>query len=497
MNSRSPGWAEDDGLRGGPRRDGREHNPPPARPAAPESEPTAVMPRDRHGRPVPPPGTLPSPGSGPARPEGTIPAPGSRPPGPPPAQQYPQYPPISPDAQPTEVLPPAARGPQQGYPAQPSPQEAAAQAAADPVAPPRPLTRPGGPDDPDGPGGPGGPGRGDGPSRRRPKGPPNWKKRILIGITVFLVVVLLFLTGTYFWLDSKIRHEDVLKGYQGRPAATAGTTWLIVGSDSREGLSAEDKKKLKTGDAAGKRTDSMMLLHKGAGGTTLISLPRDSYVQIPAYENGKTKVKAQKNKLNAAYALGGAPLLARTVELATGMRLDHYAEVGFDGFVGIVDSLDGVDLCLDKPIKDQKSGADLPAGCQTLNGKESLSFVRARYFDPTSDLGRMQRQQQFLAALAKKAKSPSVLLNPFKGFPMADASLSAVIVDNETGLFDLYGLFKDMGSLSGGSKSGTITVPIKNPDFNPGGGVGSTVQWDDAKAKALFDALRNGKPVPR
>lgn len=270
-----------------------------------------------------------------------------------------------------------------------------------------------------------------------------------------------------------------------------------MGSDSREGLTAEEKKKLKTGDAAGKRTDSMMLLHKGAGGTTLISLPRDSYVQIPAYKNGKTEVKAQKNKLNAAYALGGAPLLARTVEMATGMRLDHYAEVGFDGFVGIVDSLDGVDLCLDKPIKDQKSGANLPAGCQTLNGSESLSFVRARYFDPTSDLGRMQRQQQFLAALAKKAKSPSVLLNPFKGFPMADASLSAVIVDNESGLFDLYGLFKDMGSLSGGSKSGTITVPIKNPDFNPGGGVGSTVQWDDAKAKALFDALRNGNAVPR
>ncbi|MGR6997948.1 LCP family protein [Yinghuangia aomiensis] len=120
--------------------------------------------------------------------------------------------------------------------------------------------------------------------------------------------------------------------------------------------------------------------------------------------------------------------------------------------------------------------------------------MRARYFDPSSDLGRMKRQQQFLSALAKKAKSPSVLLNPFKGFPMADASLSAVIVDDDTGLFDLYDLFKDMGTLTGG-EGGTVTVPIKNPNYQTS--AGSSVLWDDTKAKALFDALRNGDPIPR
>ncbi|UGQ09516.1 LCP family protein [Yinghuangia sp. ASG 101] len=481
MNSWPPGWAEEDGLRGGPRRGGGE-SPPPAESGAPDADPTAVLPRDRLGRPISPPGAVPN------RPEGTLPASGGA--GPPAA---PHAAPLPPDAQPTRALPGNAR--QGGYPPQPSPQEAAARAGIGDddarTVPPRPLGRPGGPDGPDGPDSPGGP-----EAPKPPRGKPNWKKRVLIGVTVFLAVVLLFLTGTYFWLDSKIRHEDVLGNYDGRPAATAGTTWLIVGSDSREGLSDDEKREFKTGDAEGKRTDSMMLLHKGKGGTTLISLPRDSYVDIPAYEKGDVKVPAQKNKLNAAYAFGGAPLLARTVEMATGMRLDHYAEVGFGGFVGIVDSLDGVDLCLDKPIKDKKSGADLPAGCQTLNGKESLSFVRARYFDPTSDLGRMQRQQQFLAALAKKAKSPSVLLNPFKGFPMADAALSAVIVDNDTGLFDLYDLFKDMGSLSG-KKGGTITVPIANPDYDPPGEVGSSVLWNDKKATALFDALREDREVPR
>ncbi|WP_346012478.1 LCP family protein, partial [Streptomyces sp. SID3343] len=348
---------------------------------------------------------------------------------------------------------------------------------------------------PQGPGGPGGSGPG-GPRRgpAAPRGPRNWKKPTLIGIGIFLVLVIAFFTATYFWASSQIRHESVLGGYDGRPKSSEGTTWLIVGSDSREGLDSSDRKKLHTGKAEGKRTDSMMLLHKGKGGTALISLPRDSYVQIPAYtKNGKT-VKAQKNKLNAAFALGGAPLLARTVELATGMRLDHYAEIGFGGFNNIVDAMDGVDICLKQPIKDEKAGADLKAGCQTLDGAQALSFVRARYFDPRSDLGRMERQQQFLGALAKKAKSASVLLNPFTAFPVADASLSAVIVDDDAGLFDLYDLFKDMGSLSGG-KGVTTTVPIANPGYNPGGNVGSTVLWDDKGAKALFQALREGRTV--
>ncbi|MET7300796.1 LCP family protein [Embleya sp. NPDC005575] len=346
---------------------------------------------------------------------------------------------------------------------------------------------PGRSDGPDGPGGPGGP-------PRRPRGPVNWKKRILIGLGVFVALVVVFCTVTYFWADSKIQHEDVLDDYKGRPAASEGTTWLIVGSDSREGLDATDRKKLHTGKAAGKRTDSMMLLHKGKGGTALISLPRDSYVTIPAFnKNGKT-VKAQENKLNAAFEKGGAPLLARTVETATGIRLDHYAEIGFGGFNNIVNAMDGVDICLKGPIKDKKSGADLEAGCQTLDGAQALAFVRSRYYDPArSDLARMENQQQFLSALAKKAKSAGILLNPFTAFPVADASLGAVTVDDDTGLFDLYDLFKDMGSLSGGDGV-TTTVPIADPGHEVKG-VGSTVLWDDKAAKALFQALRDGRTV--
>jgi LCP family protein required for cell wall assembly len=239
----------------------------------------------------------------------------------------------------------------------------------------------------------------------------------------------------------------------------------------------------------------MMLLHTGSHGTSLISLPRDSYVTIPAWTDSKGKThSSQKNKLNAAYALGGAPLLIKTIETTTGVRVDHFAEVGFGGFVGVVDSVGGVNLCLDKPLKDALSGADLKAGCQTLNGAQALSYVRARYSDPLGDLGRMQRQRQFLAALAHKVSATGVVLNPFKLVPVVDQSLGVFTVSDGTGLFDLYSLFSDMKSVNGGGGK-TMVVPIANPGYNVSG-VGSTVLWDKAKADQLFTAVRNDQPVP-
>src|SRR5262249_50292695 len=155
------------------------------------------------------------------------------------------------------------------------------------------------------------------------------------------------------------------------------TNYLIVGSDSRAGMSAEDKKKLHTGSAEGKRTDSMMILHVGGNGDTLISLPRDSDVEIPTYvgsDSGKTfKGTGRHTKLNAAYAEDGPTLLVRTIEYNTGLHIDHYVEIGFAGFANIVDSVGGVQLTIDKGFKDKYSGADFKAGTQTLNGEQALA----------------------------------------------------------------------------------------------------------------------------
>ncbi|MFJ5927957.1 LCP family protein [Kitasatospora sp. NPDC092948] len=333
---------------------------------------------------------------------------------------------------------------------------------------------------------------------RRPARPRRSRKKI-IGYSALGLVLALLTTviGTYFWADGKLRHDNVLADYPGRPAAGKGTNWLIVGSDSREGLTDAQEDDLHTGAAEGKRSDSMMILHIGDHGNTLMSVPRDSWVQIPAHQDtagsGKT-VPAATHKINAAFAAGGGRLLVQTVETSTGLRIDHYAEIGFAGFVGLVDAVGGVEMTIDQPIKDKDSGLDLKAGTQTLNGKQSLAFVRQRHQMADQDLGRMRNQQKFLGALAKQAASPATLLNPFTFYPLASAGLDTLIVDNDAGLTDLGSMFLAMKGVTGGDGR-TITIPIGNPDFRTPTGE-SAVKWDPAKSKAVFDALKNDTAVP-
>jgi anionic cell wall polymer biosynthesis LytR-Cps2A-Psr (LCP) family protein len=179
------------------------------------------------------------------------------------------------------------------------------------------------------------------------------------------------------------------------------------------------------------------------------------------------------------------------VERNTGVHIDHYAEIGFAGFVGVVDAVGGVDLCLDKPVRDEDSGADLPAGCQTLDGAEALAFVRQRKQEAQGDLGRTRNQQKFLAALARKAVTPSTLADPSKSFPTLRAGLDTLIVDESTELPDLMSLFEAMRkAASGGGRQ--LNVPVADPDLRTS--KGSAVKWDDRRARALFTALREDRP---
>ncbi|MFK0195742.1 LCP family protein [Kitasatospora sp. NPDC090308] len=328
---------------------------------------------------------------------------------------------------------------------------------------------------------------------------PRRSRKKVVGYSVLGLVLALLVTmiGTYFWADGKLHHENVLADYPGRPAAGKGTNWLIVGSDSRAGLTDADEQDLHTGSAEGKRSDSMMILHIGDNGNTLMSIPRDSWVQIPAHQDtsgsGKT-VPAATRKINAAFAAGGGRLLVQTVETSMDLRIDHYAEIGFAGFVGLVDAVGGVEMTIDQPVKDKDSGLDLQAGTQTLNGKQALAFVRQRHQMADQDLGRMRNQQKFLGALAKQAASPTTLLNPFTFYPLVSAGLDTVIVDDDAGLSDLGSMFLAMKGVTGG-EGRTITVPIGNADYHTPTGE-SAVKWDAAKSKAVFDAMRNDTPVP-
>ena len=291
------------------------------------------------------------------------------------------------------------------------------------------------------------------------------------------------IVGGAIFFDTKLHRAQVLADYPGRPASGRGTNWLLVGSDSRQGLSAEQQQQLATGgDIGSSRTDTILLVHMpqlwSDGPTTMVSIPRDSYVPIPGHG---------KDKINAAFAMGGAPLLAQTVEQATGLRLDHYAEVGFGGFAALVDALGGVTVCPTTPLSDPLAGINLAAGCQKLDGRNALGYVRSRD-TPRADLDRMVNQRQFVSALLHAAVSPAVWLNPWRWYSVPRAVADALTVDQGDHVWDLVRL---AWALHGSTT--TLTVPI-GQFIN--GDAGSVLVWNHDEASRLFDALASDAPVP-
>ncbi|MEV0086378.1 LCP family protein [Saccharopolyspora sp. NPDC050642] len=316
------------------------------------------------------------------------------------------------------------------------------------------------------------------PPRRKQK---RWGRRI--GIT--LVVLVLLLGGLVIYFDSMLQRTDALS-FSGQAPDSSGSNWLLVGSDSREGLDDAQREELSAGDAGGQRTDSVMLVHipGGGGQPALISLPRDSYVEIPGH--GKTK-------LNAAFSFGGPQLLAETVEKATGVHIDHYAEIGFGGFSDLVNAVGGVDICLDKPMDDEMANAHLPAGCQELDGPQALAFVRARYSLKGGDLERAENQRKLLGALVNKATSPTTLINPFRLFPLASSASKTFVVNDSDHLWHLASLGLAMGDISGG-EGVTTSAPFGR--FGKDSNGGSVIVWDSKAASRMFDAIANDQPIP-
>jgi len=327
-------------------------------------------------------------------------------------------------------------------------------------------------------------------------------RRWVTWLTSALAAVVL-VTSTGGWVmatyyDAKISRLFGLSGLLSGDSS-GPLTILIVGSDSREGLTKAEARELSTGTAqstaSGQRSDTMMVLHIAGDrkSATVVSLPRDSYVTIPAYtDDAGKKHSASKNKLNAAYSLGGAPLLIETVKNETGLSIDHYVEVGFAGVVNMVDALGGVDVCVPSDVKDWRSGLDLQAGQTHVDGLMGLSYVRARYIDPTADLGRMERQQRFIGSMFQEATSAKVLLNPAKLNAFLGAALDSVKIDE--------GMSRDMlldlaGEIQGLTPKDIrfLTVPLS--DVNLSTAVGSSVLWDKKKAQAVFTSIESDQPL--
>ncbi|RDI61656.1 LytR family transcriptional attenuator [Nocardia pseudobrasiliensis] len=328
--------------------------------------------------------------------------------------------------------------------------------------------------------GPGGrPARGSGGRPPRPRRKRHWGRWLLLLVVILLVTPV----AATIYLDRSLDRIPVLADYSGRVGKTAGTNWLLTGSDSRVGLTQDQERELSTGDqadAGGERSDTMMLVHiPKSGPTTIVSLPRDSYVQIPG---------VGRDKLNAAFSAGGPKLLVQTVETATGLHIDHFAKIGFGGFAGMVDALGGIDMCLPDPIDDPLAGINLPAGCQHLTGAQALGFVRTRA-TPRADLDRMNNQRLFLSALLKKAGSAGTLANPFRAWPLATGLVDSLQVDKGDHIWDL-------ASLGWALHSDTVATTVPIGGFDDVSSSGNVLLWDKAKASRFFEALASDQPIP-
>jgi LCP family protein required for cell wall assembly len=318
-------------------------------------------------------------------------------------------------------------------------------------------------------------------------------------ITSLSLGVVILATATWVGLgqiSGQISRISVFGDLENRPEkVNSALNYLVVGSDNREGLTKEQIRELRVGGvdvAAGGRSDTMLLVHisKARDAAFIVSLPRDTLVTIPAHlsTDGKSQIPDRPGKLNAAFAFGGAPLLIQTIELMTELKIDHYVEVSFAGFVGVVDALGGIKVCSKVDIDDPKSHLVMKAGYHLLDGVEALKYVRTRDFDGRGDIGRMERQQQFVSAIIRKATSSGTLLNPIKLANFYQATISTVKMDEGVTKNDLLTLGKQLSNLSSGNVR-TLTVPLATANGRHPT-VGSVVIWDEVLAPELWNRIK-------
>jgi LCP family protein required for cell wall assembly len=332
------------------------------------------------------------------------------------------------------------------------------------------------------------------PVRRRK---PRWAARAVTTLSVVILASAGIGHAVLSSLDADIARVDPFKDMKNRPRAGHGMNVLLVGTDGRDKITEAERQKYRLGGAPCHCTDTIMIVHisEDRERASVVSLPRDSYAMTPAHTDRTTGEPHHGHpvKLNAAYAEGGPNLTVRTVENMTHVKIDHYLEVDFTSFMKTVDVLGGVKICTADPLKDSYTGLDLPAGTHTLMGGEALQYVRSRHIDGAADLGRMKRQQRFMAALIDRATSSGILLNPMKFRDITRAVLGSVRADKGFGTDELLDLGRAMRNFSPSSSEFT-TVPIGQMGYAVKG-VGSTLKWDPKKAGRLFQALRDDRPL--
>ncbi|MFF8572020.1 LCP family protein [Streptomyces sp. NPDC015408] len=331
--------------------------------------------------------------------------------------------------------------------------------------------------------------------RRAPRRRRRWGRIVLLS----LVVLLLALGGTGYWLYSGLNGnidgvdlDKALGTDRPEKLPTSGQNLLVLGSDSRAG----DNASLGTGKVAGARSDTALVVHipEGRKQAVAVSIPRDTLVTRPECEksDGSALPEAERVMFNSVYSQAGPACVVKTVEKMSGVRMDHYMEIDFAGFKGLVDAIGGVPVTVEEPIKDPASGLDLSAGTHTLDGTESLAFVRTRHgVGDGSDLGRIGLQQQFLIALLSEVKKQDLLGSPTKTYKIADSLTTALTTDSE--LASLTSLAEFARSMNGVDPATmeTIMLPVAYDKTDP-----NRVVAAEPQAAELWKAVRSDSEIP-
>ncbi len=312
-------------------------------------------------------------------------------------------------------------------------------------------------------------------------------KRVIVGFLVFANVVVFGALGAVWWAANRV--ESAVSTVPDltlptTPTSSGSRTFLLVGSDSREGL--DDLTNF--GPAGGQRADVIILarVHPESGTMQLLSLPRDLRIHF----GGRT------GRINATFADGAAELVA-AVSAETGVEINHYLQVEFGGFKGIIDAIGGIRITFPYPARDLSSGLDVAAGTQLLDGDTALAYARSRKYQElrngewvsvdANDIGRTRRQQDVLLAILTQVDRPSSI-NGFQS--LLDALGKFVIVDSGFNAEEIIDLGWSMRSISGADVE-SITLPVQQ--FNEGGT--AYVIRVEPDASNVIDAFANGLPM--
>ena len=303
-----------------------------------------------------------------------------------------------------------------------------------------------------------------------------WRPRLGL-IPLVLILLLVYLLGVPLYHFTTIEKVDASPRGD-RPEEQPGTNYLIVGSDKADDLSDAQRKALQTGERGGTNTDTIIVLHTGSGGRTMMSIPRDTLTEVPGQGT---------QMINAAFAIDGPPLLVASVEKLTGIHIDHYVELGFGSVINTVDAFGGVEICPKQDMKDPLARLDIKKGCQEVDGITALAYSRSRHVTALSDLDRVARQREVISALGDEALTPWTFLNPVRYWQINEAAAEAIRVDEDMGPVDLA---RFALAMTGESK--TCTMPNLPAPSDP-----NRIIADPDRSPALFTAIIEDSTVPK